>query len=80
MLKIQFKDGRSDPISLVEPGKTVGNGEANDININEVGVNGFHADLKVEGDRVTITDINRASGTSVNGDKIFGSVTNGPAT
>ena len=70
MLKIQFKDGRADPIPLIEPGKTVGRGDANDIVIDEDGVNGFHADLKVEGTQVTITDINSSTGTLVNGEKI----------
>ncbi len=72
MLKIQFKDGRSEPIPLIEPGKTVGKGDANDIVIDADGVNGFHADLKVEGNRVTITDINTATGTFLNGEKISG--------
>ena len=72
MLKIQFKDGRADPIPLIEPGKTVGRGDANDIVIDEDGVNGFHADLKVEGTQVTITDINSSTGTLVNGEKING--------
>ena len=72
MLKIQFKDGRADPISLIEPGRTVGEGGVNDIVIDEEGVNGFHADLKVEGNQVTITDINSATGTMVNGEKITG--------
>ncbi|MBQ74985.1 MAG: hypothetical protein CMQ20_08170 [Gammaproteobacteria bacterium] len=72
MLKIQFKDGRADPISLIEPGRTVGKGGVNDIVIDEEGVNGFHADLKVEGSQVTITDINSATGTMVNGEKITG--------
>ncbi len=72
MLKIRFKDGRTDPIPLIEPGKTVGKGDANDSVIDEDGVNGFHADLKVEGARVTITDINSTNGTLVNGEKITG--------
>ncbi|MCH7741312.1 MAG: FHA domain-containing protein [Proteobacteria bacterium] len=72
MLKIQFKDGRADPIPLIEPGKTVGKGDVNDIVIDEDGVNGFHADLKVEGTQVTITDINTTTGTLVNGEKITG--------
>ena len=70
MLKIQFKDGRADPVPLIEPGKTVGKGDVNDIVIDEDGVNGFHADLKVEGTQVTITDINTTTGTLVNGEKI----------
>lgn len=72
MLKIQFKDGRADPVPLIEPGKTVGKGDVNDIVIDEDGVNGFHADLKVEGTQVTITDINTTAGTLVNGEKITG--------
>ena len=70
MLKIQFKDGRADPVPLIEPGKTVGKGDVNDIVIDEDGVNGFHADLKVECKQVTITDINTTPGTLVNGEKI----------
>lgn len=74
MLKIQFRDGRSEPVALVAPGKTIGKGEVNDIVVDEAGVNGFHADLKVEGETVTITDVNTASGTLVNGAKITGPV------
>ena len=70
MLKIQFKDGRADPVALVAPGKTIGRGEVNDIVIDVEGVNGFHADVKVEGDNVLITDVNTTSGTMVNGKKI----------
>ena len=72
MLKLQYKDGSAEPIELVAPGKTIGQGDVNDIVIDKKGVNGFHADVKVEGDQVTITDINTASGTYVNGDKISG--------
>ena len=70
MLKIQFTDGRAEPIDLIAPGKTLGKGDANDIVIDEAGVNGFHADLKVDGDQVSITDINSEAGTLVNGEKI----------
>ncbi len=70
MLKIQFRDKSAEPVSLVEPGKTIGKGAVNDIVIDREGVNGFHADLKVEGNQVTITDINTATGTMVNGEKI----------
>ena len=74
MLKIQFKDKRAASVSLEAPGKTIGSGAVNDIIIKEPGVNGFHADLKVEGDLVTITDVNTEGGTLVNGDKITGPV------
>lgn len=72
MLKIQFRDGSSAPVNLLAPGKTIGQGSVNDIVIDRDGVNGFHADIQVEGDNVTITDINTASGTYVNGDRIGG--------
>jgi len=72
MLKIQYKDGSGTPVELVAPGKTIGNGAANDIVIDAKGVNGFHADIHVDGPQITITDINTAAGTFVNGDKISG--------
>jgi len=75
MLKIRFKDGRADPIPLVEPGTTVGSGKVNDIIIEEEGVSGFHADLKVEGEQVTLSDVNTKAGTYLNGDKISGPMT-----
>ena len=74
MLKIKFKDGRVDPIALEPPGKTIGKGGANDIVIENGDVAGFHADLKVEGSHVTISDINTKGGTFVNGDKIVSSI------
>ncbi|MEX0942382.1 MAG: FHA domain-containing protein [Pseudomonadales bacterium] len=70
MLRIEFKDGRAQPVVLAPPGKTIGKGDVNDIVIDADGVNGFHADIKVEGDQVSITDIKSATGTLVNGQKI----------
>ncbi|MEX2326992.1 MAG: FHA domain-containing protein [Pseudomonadales bacterium] len=70
MLRIEFKDGRAEPVVLAPPGKTIGKGDVNDIVIDADGVNGFHADIKVEGDQVSITDIKSATGTLVNGQKI----------
>ena len=74
MLKIQFKDGRSNPIVLSEPGQTIGRGNANDIVIDEEGVNGFHADLKVEGEMVTLSDVTTKGGTCLNGEELTGPV------
>jgi pSer/pThr/pTyr-binding forkhead associated (FHA) protein len=70
MLKIQFKDGRAAPVVLEAPGKTIGKGGVNDIVIDESGVNGFHADVRVDGDSVSITDVKTATGTLVNGVRI----------
>ena len=52
MLKLQYKDGGGDPVELVAPGKTIGQGTANDIVIDKDGVNGFHADIQVDGEVV----------------------------
>ena len=38
MLKMLYKDGSGDPVDLVAPGKTVGQGAANDIVIDKAGV------------------------------------------
>ena len=65
MLKIQYQDGSGAPVELLAPGKTIGQGVANDIVIDKDGVNGFHADIQVDGDVVSITDINTSTGTMV---------------
>ncbi len=70
MLKIQFKDGSGDAVVLEAPGKTIGKGDANDIVISNDGVNGFHADVRVDGMAISITDVNTDAGTFVNGAKI----------
>ena len=75
MLKIQFKDGRSEPVYLMPPGKTIGKGAINDIVIDENGVSGFHADLKVEGNQVTISDVDTKTGTQLNGELLTGPTT-----
>ena len=72
MLKLQFKDGRADPVALMPPGKTIGKGSINDVVIDEKGVAGFHADLKVEGETVTITDVDTKTGTQLNGELLAG--------
>ena len=75
MLKIKYADGKGAPVELAAPGKTIGQGVANDIVIDKDGVNGFHADIQVDGDLVSITDINTTTGTMVNGEKISGPTT-----
>ncbi len=72
MLKIQFKDGRSEGVAIVAPGITIGKGAINDIVIDEKGVNGFHADLKVDGDQITISDVDTKTGTQLNGELLSG--------
>jgi|TARA_B110000438_G_scaffold38224_1_gene37996 pSer/pThr/pTyr-binding forkhead associated (FHA) protein len=60
---------------LLAPGKTIGQGVANDIVIDKDGVNGFYADIQVDGDVVSVTDINASFGTIVSGEKISGPTT-----
>ena len=42
--------------------------------LEEEGVNAFHADLKVDGETVTLTDVGTQTGTSLNGTKLTGPV------
>lgn len=72
MLKVRFKDGRAEPVALVAPGKTIGKGEINDIVIDENGVSGFHADLRVDGSNVIIADVDTKTGTQLNGELLTG--------
>ncbi len=75
MLKIQFRDGRSDPVMLVTPGQTIGKAKVNDIVIDVNGVSGFHADLQVDGDRVTISNVDEKRETILNGEALTGPTT-----
>lgn len=70
MLKIRFLDGRVESVALEAPGCTLGKGAVNDVVIDADGVNGFHADLKVDGADVTLTDVNSATGTYLNGELV----------
>ncbi len=67
MLKIQIRGRQSEPVLLSAPGKTIGKGSANDIILEEEGVNTFHADLKVEDEIVTLSDVGTQTGTYLNG-------------
>jgi pSer/pThr/pTyr-binding forkhead associated (FHA) protein len=72
MLKIQIKGGQAEPVLLSPPGKTIGKGSANDIVLAQEGVNTFHADLKVENDIVTLSDVGTQTGTYLNGAMLTG--------
>ena len=71
MLKLQFKDQRKAAIWLVDPRYAIGRDKSSDIVIDEEGVSGFHAELRVEDDdRVFLTDAGSINGTYVNGKQI----------
>ena len=71
MLKLQFKDKRKAAIWLVDPRYAIGKDKSNDFVIDEEGVAGFHAELRIEDDdRIFLTDAGSATGTHVNGKPI----------
>lgn len=71
MLKLQFKDQRKAAIWLVDSRYAIGKDSSNDIIIDENGVSGFHAELRVEDDdRIFLTDAGSINGTFVNGKQI----------
>ncbi|MFZ5723498.1 MAG: FHA domain-containing protein [Pseudomonadota bacterium] len=70
MLKLQFKDQRKPAIWLVESRYAIGKDTQNNIVLAEDGVSPFHAELRIEGDQVFISDTGSATGTFVNGKRI----------
>lgn len=71
MLKLQFKDKKKAAIWLVDSRYAIGRDKSNDIVIDEDGISGFHAELRVEDDdRVFLTDAGSINGTFVNGKQI----------
>ncbi len=70
MLKLQFKDQRKPAIWLVESRYAIGKDAQNNIALPDDGVSPFHAEIRVEGDQVFITDTGSSNGTFVNGKRI----------
>lgn len=70
MLKLQFKDQRKPAIWLVESRYAIGKDAQNNIALPDEGVSPFHAEIRVEGDQVFITDTGSSNGTFVNGKRI----------
>jgi len=71
MLKLQFKDQRKAAIWLVDARYAIGRDKSSDIVIDEEGVSGFHAELRVEDDdRIFLTDAGSINGTFVNGKQV----------
>lgn len=74
MLELQFKNRDRAPVPVVSPGLTIGSDRISGVVIDEKGVKGFHADLRVERDAVFIEDVGTGIGTFVNGRLIGGAV------
>ena len=62
---VQIKEYRLDRAAL-----TIGSHEDNDIVIDHMGVSGKHTRLAVEGQTVTLTDLQSRNGTFVNGHRV----------
>jgi len=70
MLKLQFKDQRKPAIWLVDARYAIGKDTQNNIVLTDDGVSPFHAEIRVEGDQVFISDTGSTNGTFVNGKRI----------
>lgn len=70
MLKLQFKDQRKPAIWLVETRYAIGKDPQNAIVLADDGVSPFHAEIRVEGEQVFISDTGSSNGTFVNGKRI----------
>lgn len=70
MLKLQFKDQRKPAIWLVDPRYAIGKDTQNTIVLTDEGISPFHAEIRVEGDQVFISDTGSTNGTFVNGKRI----------
>lgn len=70
MLKLQFKDQRKPAIWLVETRYALGKDPQNAIVLADDGVSPFHAEIRVEGEQVFISDTGSGNGTFVNGKRI----------
>lgn len=74
MLEFRFQNRERDPAPLTSPGLTIGADRISGIVIDEKGVKGFHADLRVDGETILIEDVGTGLGTYVNGRRIGGAV------
>ena len=70
MLKIQFKDKRSDPFWVMEKIFTIGQASDNSLVIVDDSVSEQHAKLVSQGETFTLRDLGSQMGTYVNGSRI----------
>lgn len=70
MLKLQFKDQRKPAIWLVEARYAIGRDAKNNIVLTDEGISPFHAEIRIDGDQVFISDTGSGNGTFVNGKRI----------
>lgn len=66
MLKLHYKDNRKPAIWLVDSRYTIGKDPSNNIPLGDEGISGFHAELRVDGDHIYLTDAGSINGTHVN--------------
>ena len=67
---VNLPSGRASRYELAIGQVRVGRGGSNDIVIPDLKVSGHHLDLKIEGDRITLTDCASANGTFIDGTEV----------
>lgn len=72
MAKIQYTtpDGTTGEVELTAERMTLGRSDDNMLVINDASVSGSHAEVALEGDTWTVTDLGSTNGTKVNGERV----------
>ncbi len=65
---LKAEDGQTRPIK--EGVTKIGRGEGNDLQLDELKVSRFHAELKAAGEGLEVTDLGSTNGTLVNGERL----------
>ncbi len=69
-LVLSFEGALIKEYALDRPALTIGRGTQNDIVIDHMGVSGRHAQVTVDGEVVTLSDLGSTNGTFVNGRRV----------
>lgn len=72
MLKIRFKDNKYNAVWLVEPKITIGRSATNALVIDDPEVNDLHLEVLVDNEHLTLRNLARGQGVSVNGQTVTG--------
>lgn len=70
MLLLQFINIKKDPAKITGGTISLGQDKSNDVVINEPGVSDFHAEISIDENRITLSDLLSENGTYVNGNRI----------
>lgn len=70
MLLLQFINIKKDPAKITGGTISLGQDKSNDVVINEPGISDFHAEISIDENRITLSDLLSENGTYVNGNRI----------